>query len=120
MAVRIDRDTFLQRALERFGHRYSYEEIDYRSYRTPVKIRCLDHPVRLIVITPERHLQTTGGCKYCLRRYRQQAMEAAVTVAAGPGDRQPGAAQKPGSAQQPGAAQPSAQAEVSATATRSW
>ncbi|MCP9801219.1 hypothetical protein [Synechococcus sp. RedBA-s] len=114
MAVRIDRDTFLQRALERFGHRYSYEEIDYRSYRTPVKIRCLDHPVRLIVITPERHLQTTGGCKYCLRRYRQQAMEAAVTVAAGPGDRQPGATQ------QPGAAQPWAQAEVSATATGSW
>nr|WP_259737191.1 hypothetical protein [Synechococcus sp. CS-1329] len=82
MAVRIDRETFLQRALERFGHRYSYEEIDYRSYRSPVKIRCLDHPVRLIVITPERHLQTTGGCKYCLRRYRQQAMEASVTVAA--------------------------------------
>ncbi|MCX5930858.1 MAG: hypothetical protein NTW83_03255 [Cyanobacteria bacterium] len=114
MAVRIDRDTFLQRALERFGHRYSYEEIDYRSYRTPVKIRCLDHPVRLIVITPERHLQTTGGCKYCLRRYRQQAMEATVTVSAGPGD------QQPGTAQQPRTVQPSAKTEVSAAATGSW
>ena len=81
MAVRIDRETFLKRAMERFGHHYSYEEIDYRSYRTPVKIRCTEHPVRLIVITPERHLQTTGGCKYCLRRYRQQTIEASVTVA---------------------------------------
>ncbi|WP_255441450.1 hypothetical protein AAJV73_14010 [Cyanobium sp. BSA11S] len=80
MAVRIDRETFLKRAMERFGHRYSYEDIEYRSYRSPIKIRCLDHPVRLIVITPERHLQTTGGCKYCLRAYRQQAMASSVTV----------------------------------------
>ncbi len=104
MAVRIDRETFLKRALERFGHHYSYDEIDYRSYRTPVKIRCLDHPVRLIVITPERHLQTTGGCKYCLRRYRQQAMEASVTVTAVQ------------ITQQPSSAQQSAQHEVSAAA----
>jgi len=105
MAMRIDRETFLKRAMERFGHHYSYEEIDYRSYRTPVKIRCLDHPVRLIVITPERHLQTTGGCKYCLRRYRQQAMDASVTVTAVQ------------MTQQPHTAQQSAQHEVSAAAT---
>lgn len=113
MAVRIDRETFLKRAMERFGHHYSYEEIDYRSYRTPVKIRCLEHPVRLIVITPERHLQTTGGCKYCLRHYRQQAMDASVTVAsvrvasvpvaAGLSTQQPSSAQGEGSVPAKGA-----------------
>lgn len=108
MAVRIDRETFLKRAMERFGHHYSYEEIDYRSYRTPVKIRCLEHPVRLIVITPERHLQTTGGCKYCLRHYRQQAMDASVTVAsvpvaAGLSPQQPSSAQGEGSVPAKGA-----------------
>jgi hypothetical protein len=108
MAVRIDRETFLKRAMERFGNHYSYEEVDYRSYRTPVKIRCLDHPVRLIVITPERHLQTTGGCKYCLRRYRQQAIEASVTVAsltvaAGLSAQQPSSAQGEGSVAATGA-----------------
>ena len=108
MAVRIDRETFLKRAMERFGHHYSYEEIEYRSYRSPVKIRCLGHPVRLIVITPERHLQTTGGCKYCLRRYRQQAIEASVKVAAVE------------MTQQPGSSQLSAQHEVSAAPTGSW
>ena len=80
MALRIDRDTFLERARARFGQRYCYDQIEYRSYRSPIKIRCLDHPVRLIVITPERHLQTTGGCKYCLRQYRSQAMAQAVTI----------------------------------------
>ena len=108
MAVRIDRETFLKRAMERFGHHYSYEEIEYRSYRSPVKISCLDHPVRLIVITPERHLQTTGGCKYCLRRYRQQAIEASVKVAAVE------------MTQQPGSSQLSAQHEVSAAPTGAW
>lgn len=103
MAVRIDRETFLKRAMERFGNHYSYEEVDYRSYRTPVKIRCLEHPVRLIVITPERHLQTTGGCKYCLRRYRQQAIEASVTVVAGQRAEQPSSAQGEGSVAATGA-----------------
>ncbi len=31
--------------------------------------------MRLICITPERHLQTTGGCKYCLRVARNQQLE---------------------------------------------
>jgi hypothetical protein len=75
MGLRIDEATFLERALSRFGGRYDYSQINYKSYRSPVKIRCLEHPVREIVITPERHLQTTGGCKYCLRNYRNQTLE---------------------------------------------
>ena len=66
----IDRETFLARARARFGDRYDYSGILYKSFKTPIKIRCRDHPVRLIAITPERHLATTGGCKYCLRQLR--------------------------------------------------
>jgi hypothetical protein len=47
----------------------------YRSFKSPIKIRCREHPVRLISITPERHLVTTGGCKYCLRQLRGQLPE---------------------------------------------
>ena len=43
--------------------------------QSPVKIRCCKHPVQEITITPERHLQTTGGCKYCLRERRVEALE---------------------------------------------
>lgn len=68
----IDRDTFLARAKARFGDRYDYSAIVYKSFKTPVKIRCREHPVRWIAITPERHLVTTGGCKYCLRQLRGQ------------------------------------------------
>ena len=68
----IDQATFLARARARFGDRYDYSGIVYKSFKTPIKIRCREHPVRLISITPERHLVTTGGCKYCLRALRGQ------------------------------------------------
>jgi hypothetical protein len=71
----INAETFLARARDRFGDRYDYTNIIYKSYKTPVKIRCTLHPVRQISITPERHLQTTGGCKYCLRVSRNQVLE---------------------------------------------
>ncbi|WP_216904138.1 hypothetical protein [Synechococcus sp. CCY 9618] len=80
MALRIDEATFLERALSRFGARYDYSAVIYRSYRSPIKIHCREHPVREIVITPERHLQTTGGCKYCLRNYRNQTLERALRI----------------------------------------
>ncbi len=75
MGLRIDEATFLERAISRFGARYDYSLMIYKSFRTPIKIRCVEHPVREVVITPERHLQTTGGCKYCLRTYRNQTLE---------------------------------------------
>lgn len=86
MGLRIDEATFLERALSRFGDRYDYTEVIYRSYRSPVKIRCKEHPVREIVITPERHLQTTGGCKFCLRNYRNQSLERALRIDCEPSD----------------------------------
>jgi hypothetical protein len=69
------REEFLQRARARFGERYDYTEIVYKSYKTPIKIRCREHPVKLITITPEKHLQTTGGCKFCLRQMRITMLE---------------------------------------------
>ena len=78
----IDVATFLARARERFGDRYDYTGIVYKSYKTPIKIRCTLHPVRQISITPERHLQTTGGCKYCLRVSRNQQLERTLRLEA--------------------------------------
>jgi hypothetical protein len=71
----ISREEFLQRAQARFGDRYDYSEIVYKSYKSPIKIRCRDHPVKQITITPEKHLQTTGGCKFCLRQMRISMLE---------------------------------------------
>ncbi|EDY37473.1 conserved hypothetical protein [Cyanobium sp. PCC 7001] len=71
----ISRELFLERALSRFGDRYDYGDIVYKSYKTPIKIRCRIHPVKQISITPEKHLQTTGGCKFCLRDMRIQMLE---------------------------------------------
>ena len=75
MGSPINLETFLARARERFGDHYDYSEIVYKSYKTPIRISCRQHPVRAILITPEKHLQTTGGCKYCLRDYRIRALE---------------------------------------------
>ncbi|WP_255015601.1 hypothetical protein [Cyanobium sp. BA20m-p-22] len=71
----ISRELFLERARFRFGNQYDYAEIIYKSYKTPVRIRCTTHPVKQISITPEKHLQTTGGCKYCLREMRIASLE---------------------------------------------
>ncbi|MEX1317426.1 MAG: hypothetical protein AB1Z22_09915 [Synechococcaceae cyanobacterium] len=71
----IGKDEFLRRARERFADRYDYAGIVYKSYKTPIKIRCRLHPVKEISITPEKHLQTTGGCKFCLREMRVRMLE---------------------------------------------
>ena len=71
----IGKEEFLQRAHARFADRYDYSQIIYKSYKTPIKIRCTEHPVKEITITPEKHLQTTGGCKFCLRQMRISMLE---------------------------------------------
>lgn len=75
MGSPISKETFLQRAKARFGSHYDYGAIVYKSYKTPIQIRCTLHPVKLISITPEKHLQTSGGCKFCLRESRIRMLE---------------------------------------------
>ncbi|MEB3351367.1 MAG: hypothetical protein VKM01_03485 [Cyanobacteriota bacterium] len=75
MGSPISEDTFLARARARFGEHYCYDGIVYKSFKTPIRLRCTIHPVKEIVITPEKHLQTTGGCKYCLREKRVAMLE---------------------------------------------
>lgn len=84
MGSPIDLETFLGRARTRFGDRYDYSQIVYRSYKSPIRIRCREHPVRDIVITPEKHLQTTGGCKFCLRAGRLRQLERQFSIADAP------------------------------------
>lgn len=71
----ISHELFLERARIRFGDAFDYASINYRSYKSPIKIRCRKHPVKEISITPEKHLQTTGGCKYCLKERRITSLE---------------------------------------------
>ncbi len=72
MGSPISREVFIARAKARFGDKYDYSRMLYRSYKSPIKIWCSIHPVKLIAITPEKHLETTGGCKYCLKMHRSQ------------------------------------------------
>jgi hypothetical protein len=78
----IGKDTFLARAGARFGDKYDYTGILYKSYKTPIRIRCTLHPVKEILITPEKHLQTTGGCKFCLRERRVELLERELSLPA--------------------------------------
>ena len=75
MGARISQDEFLKRAEQRFGDQYNYEGMIWRSYKSPVKIRCTHHPVQDINIAPEKHLQTLGGCRHCLRERRVASLE---------------------------------------------
>ncbi len=84
MGSPIDEATFLSRARVRFGEKYDYTDIAYKSYKTPIKIHCVEHPVREIVITPEKHLQTSGGCKFCLRATRLRILEREFIIGEAP------------------------------------
>ena len=75
MAARITEAEFLKRAKQRFGEQFDYSAMRWRSYKSPVKIRCRHHPVQEISITPEKHLQTLGGCRHCLRERRIASLE---------------------------------------------
>ena len=75
MAARITESEFLKRATQRFGDQFDYSAMRWRSYKSPVKIRCRHHPVQEISITPEKHLQTLGGCRHCLRERRIASLE---------------------------------------------
>jgi hypothetical protein len=78
----ISREIFLARASLRFADAYDYSLLHYRSFKSPIKIRCKKHPVKEITITPEKHLQTTGGCKYCLKEMRITSLERELSRAA--------------------------------------
>ena len=75
MGARITQDEFLKRARQRFGDQFDYSQILWRSFKSPVRIRCKHHPVQEITITPEKHLQTLGGCRHCLRERRIASLE---------------------------------------------
>lgn len=75
MGARITQEEFLKRAVQRFGDQFDYSLIRWRSYKSPVQIRCNAHPVQPITITPEKHLQTLGGCRHCLRERRIASLE---------------------------------------------
>ena len=75
MGSPISMETFLARAKARFGQHYDYSGIVYRSYKSPILISCKTHPVKPISITPEKHLQTSGGCKFCLRESRIRMLD---------------------------------------------
>ena len=84
MGARITHEEFLERARSRFGDQYDYSGMVWRSYKSPVKLRCCKHPVREITITPEKHLQTLGGCRHCLRERRVAALERELNRKAAP------------------------------------
>ena len=46
MAARITETEFLKRAEQRFGDQFDYSEMRWRSFKSPVKIRCRRHPVQ--------------------------------------------------------------------------
>ena len=75
MGSPINLETFLARAKARFGQHYDYGGIIYKSYKSPILIRCKTHPVKSISITPEKHLKTSGGCKFCLRESRIRMLD---------------------------------------------
>lgn len=61
------REIFIAKAMAKHGNTYSYSEVDYVDFRTPVTVRCAVHG--LFPQNPRKHL-SGQGCGKCgiLRR----------------------------------------------------
>jgi hypothetical protein len=91
MAARITKDEFLARAQQRFGDRFDYSGIHYRSYKSPIKIICRKHPVQPISITPEKHLPAGEARRVARARVESPVAESTDAGAEAREADQPGA-----------------------------
>lgn len=59
----ITKDEFIKRSKNKYGERFSYDDMEYASYVTPSKIHCTVHGD--ITIIPKNHLCSKYGCVEC-------------------------------------------------------
>ncbi len=58
-----DRDTFIERSIEKFGHVYDYSKVEFKKCGIPVSIICKKHGV--FNQKPTEHIQASIGCPSC-------------------------------------------------------
>lgn len=58
------RKSFLSRARDRWGDKYSYRDVEYVNNDTPVTIYCKEHN-RSFSVSPDTHLRSGSGCPLC-------------------------------------------------------
>lgn len=61
--LRDDLDAFVQKAMEKFGDKYSYKRVVYKDAKTPVIITCNKHGD--FIATPNAFLTEHTGCTTC-------------------------------------------------------
>jgi hypothetical protein len=52
---------------------YNYDDVVYVNAKTPVRIRCMEHPDRTFLQAPNNHLNGFVGCPHCNRRRMSEA-----------------------------------------------
>lgn len=62
-----NKEKFLRKAIEKYGDRFDYSEVDYQGVFSEVKIYCNEHQ-KFFMTTPDTHLRSTG-CPDCIKHF---------------------------------------------------
>ena len=68
MAIRVSKESFVDKAREKHGDKYDYSDVDYVRSKDKVEIICPDHGS--FFMTPNNHLKG-AGCRKCSLRDRK-------------------------------------------------
>lgn len=63
LVLQLDSNGFIQKAKEIHGDKYEYFMVDYKNFKTKVKIKCDKHGV--FEQTPFNHVTNKHGCPFC-------------------------------------------------------
>jgi hypothetical protein len=66
--TKINGDKFIKKVTEKYGDRYDYSEVVYKTNKTPITIICKKHGK--FVQTPNAHISATG-CKQCATKSKE-------------------------------------------------
>ena len=64
MSIKITTDAFIEKAFIKHGNRFNYSDVDYKSNKKLVIIKCNKHNL-IFNQTPSNHLNGYGGCLMC-------------------------------------------------------
>lgn len=64
MSKKLTKNEFVERAIKKHGYRFNYDEVNYKTNKIPVIIKCVKHNISFSQ-RPSNHLSGNGGCEKC-------------------------------------------------------
>lgn len=61
-------ENFLKKAKEKYGDRFDYSEVVWKTNKTKNLIKCNEHNIKFMIVPSDHVKQINGGCSECLKQ----------------------------------------------------